>query len=156
MKNQVEHRPLLPLVLLSLTFLIVSINGFIGGYLMLSDPNGAPMGMPVSDLARTPFQNYTIPGIFLIMLWGFGSMIALMALWFRPQIPLFNRLMVRWTHEHWAWTFSVLMGIALLIWLTVQIFTLPAVAPIQIILYVLAFLMVGLPFIPQMRDYYHL
>lgn len=149
------RRPTLSLMVLSVCLLFLSINGFIGGYLMLSDPNGAPMGMPVSYLARTPFQNFFIPGLMLIFIWGCGSLLTLIGLWMRPQWAIFNRL-TGWTDQHWAWDLSIALGIALISWLTVQVFTLPAIAPIQIILYALAIVLVALPLFPQMRQYYHL
>ncbi len=147
-------RPQLPLLVVSICLVFLSINGFIGGVLMLADPNGSPMGMPVSDLARTPFQNFFIPGLALIVIWGGGSLLTLIGLWRRPQVPLLNRL-AGWTREHWSWALSVLLGIALFIWLTVQVFTLPQMAVIQYILYVLALLIAGVPLLPAMRRYYH-
>lgn len=149
------HRPTLALMLLTICLLFLGINGFVGGYFMLSDPNGAPMGMPVSDLARTPFQDYFIPGLLLVFIWGCGSLLALIGLWLRPQWSLLNRP-TYWTNEHWAWDLSLALGIALIIWLTVQVFTLPAVAPIQLMLYALALVLVVLPLLPQMRQYYRL
>jgi hypothetical protein len=148
-------RPLVPLVILSGCLLFLAINGLIGGYLMLRDPNGIPMGMPVSYLERTPFQNFLLPGIWLIFIWGCGSLVILVGLWMRPKWAVLE-LLTFWTHEHWAWVLSVILGIALLVWLTVQVFTLPAMAPIQYILYGLALLLVGLPLLPNMRQYYHI
>ena len=153
MNMKVAVRPYLPLLALSLCLLFLGINGLVGGYLMLMDPNGAPMGMPVSDLAQTPFQNYVVPGLILIFVWGCGSLLALIGLWLRPQLTLLN-LASRLTHEHWAWALSLVLGLALLVWLTVQVLTLPNVAPIQFILYVLAALLVVLPLLPKMRQYY--
>lgn len=149
------HRPFIPLLALTLCLLFLSINGVIGGVLMLSDPNGAPMGMPVSVLEYTPFQNFFLPGLWLIFIWGVGGLVALIGLWLRPEWLNFS-ILKRLTHEHWGWTLSVILGLALLVWLTVQVFTLPSLAPIQFILYGLAVLLIGLPLLPQMRQYYRL
>ncbi|MBW4439019.1 MAG: hypothetical protein KME04_17915 [Pleurocapsa minor GSE-CHR-MK-17-07R] len=153
MNTKRTRRPFIPMLALSLCLLFLGVNGIIGGYLMLRDPNGAPMGMPVSDLAQTPFQDFVIPGLILIIVWGGGSLLALLGLWLRPQWSLLN-ITSRWTHEHWAWALSLVLGLALLVWLTVQVLTLPNVAPIQFILYVLAILLVLLPLLPGMRRYY--
>ena len=125
------------------------------GVLMLADPNGAPMGMPVSDLERTPFDSYVIPGLVLLLLWGCGSLVTAFGLWRRPQWPLLIRL-TAWSGQHWAWAASIALGLALLVWLTVQVFTLPAVAVIQYILYALAALLIALPLLPSMRRRYRL
>jgi hypothetical protein len=154
MKTHTNHlRPWLPLLALSVCLVFLGINGFIGGYLMLSDPNGTPMGMPVSYLERTPFPNFYIPGLFLVFLWGCGSFVLLAGLWLRPRWSAFA-LLTFWTHEHWAWGLSVLLGLGLLVWLTVQVFTLPKMAVIQFILYALAVLLIVLPQLPPMRDYF--
>lgn len=155
MNNNMKHRPLLPMLLLSLCLIFLGINGFIGGYLMLRDPDGTVMGMPLSYLEKTPFQSWFIPGLWLIFIWGCGSFVILAGLWLRPKWLVFEAFL-NWTHEHWAWGLSVLLGLALLVWLTVQMFTLPEMAVIQLILYALAALLIALPLLPAMRDYFRL
>jgi hypothetical protein len=148
-------RPWTWLLILTICLLFLGVNGFIGGYLMLNDPYGAPMGMPVSMLERTLFQNFIVPGFWLIIVWGGGSFLALLGLWFRsPKTEL--DAVSRWTHEHWAWTLAEALGLGLLVWLTYQVFTLPAIAPIQYILFGLALLLVCIPLLPSMRSYYRL
>ena len=119
---------------------------------MLTNPN-APWGMPLSHLERTLFSDFTIPGLLLIVIWGLGSLVTLLGLWLRPQWSLFDDVL-QWTHEQWVWALPLLLGTGLLIWLTYQIFTLPAIAPIQYMLYGLAALLVVLPLLPAMRRYY--
>lgn len=154
MTNHISRqRPLLLLLILSLCLLVLGINGLVGGYLMLNDPNGAPMGMPVSQLERTPFQDFTIPGIILIVVWGLGSLVTLVGLWW-PTKPHWMNQLVSGFHVAWAWVLCVVLGFALFIWLTVQVFTLPQMAPPQYVLYVFACLMIALPFVPTMRRYY--
>jgi len=153
MKTINSHRPLPALIILSLCLLFLGINGIIGGYMMLSDPNGSPFGMSLSVLERTPFQNWIVPGLVLLFVWGCGSFAILLSLWLRPQLSIFEWL-ARITHEHWSWILSIGLGLALLVWLTYQLFTLPAVAPIQYILGALAVLLVVVPLLPGMRQYY--
>lgn len=147
------NRPLLPLLILSCCLFFVGFGGFVGGIAMLADPNGSPMDMPVSDLEATPFDSFLVPGIVLISVWGFGSLVILLSLWIRPNISLFDRISET-THEHWAWSLTLLLGSGLLVWLTVQVFTLPSVIPIQYVLYCLSILITGIPLLPNMRQYY--
>lgn len=153
MNTQNTHRPLYLLALLSLCLLFVGVGGFYGGIAMLGDPNGSPLGMPVSDLEVTPFQSYLIPGLILIFVWGCGSLLILASLWSRPQVALLDGFSHS-VHEHWAWGLTILLGLALIIWVTVQVFTLPAIAPIQYVMYCLSLLIAGIPLLPQMRQYY--
>jgi hypothetical protein len=144
-----QHRPIIPLLILSVCLIILALSGFAGGYEMLREPNGAPMGMPISVLEGTLFENYFVPGLLLIGIWGCGSVVTLIGLWLGPRWLHLSVL-----HEHWAWLFSVLLGLGLLVWLTYQVVTIPAIAPIQIILYGLACFLLTLPLFPPMRRYY--
>lgn len=155
MNNYATRRPLIPLLLLSACLVFLGVNGFVGGYLMLRDPYGAPMGMPVSMLENTIFDNFTVPGLCLIFIWGCGSLLTLLGLWLRPHWFGLDALSRR-LHQHWSWELSLLLGVGLLVWLIYQVFTLPEIAPIQIVLFVLAALLVLLPLHPAMRRYYRI
>lgn len=153
--NTVEkRRPLLPLLIVSVCLLFLGINGLIGGIVMLRDPNGEPFGLSVSVLQTTPFANFLVPGIVLLGVWGVGSLLVLSGLWLRWRVPLLDGL-IRLTHEDWPWEFTIVLGVALMIWLIVQVVTIPGVAPIQVVLFVMAALMIVVPLLPQMRQYYH-
>jgi hypothetical protein len=56
MNNNTKQRPLLPLLLLSLCLVFLGLNGLIGGYLMLRDPNGTVMGMPIPISNKPRFK----------------------------------------------------------------------------------------------------
>lgn len=155
MPQRVLYRPYLPLVLVSLCLLFLGVNGIFGGYLMVTDPNGTPMGMSVSDLAYTPFRNFTIPGLLLLGIWGCGSFVTLAGLWLRPQ-SVGKSLEQGVGNEHWAWVFCELIGTGLLVWLLFQLFTIPTIAPIQFILFGLAVILIALPLTRPMRRYYQL
>lgn len=148
-------RPTVWLLVLSVCLVLLAVNGFVGGYLMLADPNGTPMGMPVSLLERTGFQDFTIPGVLLIVIWGLGSLTTLIGLWARQSSPVFSTL-TDWTGEHWGWVASIVLGSGLFVWLVYQVLTLPEIAVIQYILFALALILIGLPLLPAMRRYYRL
>lgn len=154
MNNNTRRRPYISLVILSICLLFLGYSGFMGGYEMLKNPVN-PMGMPLSYLERTLFQDYFVPGLLLILLWGLGSLVTLIGLWRPWQLPLMMPFTL-WTHEHWAWGFAVLMGLGLIIWLTYQVVMMPAVATIQFILYGLAVLLIVIPLLPPMRRYYQI
>jgi hypothetical protein len=154
-QNRSTYRPYFPLILISLCLLFLGVNGIVGGYLMITDPNGTPMGMSVTDLAYTPFHNFFIPGLLLLGIWGCGSFVTLAGLWLRPQ-PLKDSLGQGIGNEHWAWVFCLLIGVGLFVWLLVQLFTIPTIAPIQFILFALAVVLIGLPLTGSVRRYYRL
>lgn len=146
---QKQYRPFIPLLLISICLVFLGINGVVGGYLMLADPNGTPMGLLISDLTYTPFQNFFIPGLLLLLVWGCGSFVTLIGLWLPLRQGSDSRAQGL-ANEHWAWLFCFAMGVGLVVWLFVQLLTIPNVAPIQYMLLGLAVLLIGLPLTQSM------
>ena len=74
--------------------------------MLISDPSGFSMQLSTDLLNQTPFDNYMVPGIILLVAVGFMSiMVAILAIRMSTKYPL------------WI----VLMGIILFIWLTAEI-----------------------------------
>ena len=80
------------------------------GVMFLQDPTGRVMQLPQGWIEATPFGSYLIPGLYLIAVNGLG-MLALAALTIR---------------RHWIapWLTGSL-GVGLIIWILVQIVTMP-------------------------------
>ena len=77
-----------------------------GGLALMAGPNGEILPLPVSALSGSPFANYFVPGAILFTILGIGPLGAAVLAWRRhPLAPLL--------------TFAV--GVALLVWLVVQI-----------------------------------
>lgn len=64
----------------ALRILLASLQVFIGlgavggGFMLILDPSGAAMGIPVSLLEGSIFRDYFIPGLFLFVVNGLGSL----------------------------------------------------------------------------------
>lgn len=56
--------------------LFTGINGIIAGILFIIDPTGKKMGMSISYLSNSPFLNYLIPGITLLIVNGLMNVIV--------------------------------------------------------------------------------
>ena len=80
------------------------------GWSFIQDPTGHALGIPQGWIESTVFGNYVIPGVYLLTMNGF-AMFALAALTVR---------------RHWIapWLTGVL-GVGLIIWIAVEIVTLP-------------------------------
>lgn len=66
---------------ISIVFLvIVCLTALIGGAALIFDPTGGLMGMSVDRLHASPFPDYLLPGIFLFVVIGFGTLVAIIAL----------------------------------------------------------------------------
>jgi hypothetical protein len=147
-----ERRPL-TLFLLSACLIFLSLGALYGGSRLLADVSGESFGMPASWLAGSIFPNYFIPGLFLFMVFGIGSLIVLYALWARPDIEWLSSI-TRPLHEHWAWLGTLLIGVALVVWIVIQYTTIQVFNPLQIVMGVLGVVIVVLDLLPGVRRYY--
>lgn len=77
-----------------------------GGIALMAGPQGEVLPLPVSALAGSPFVDYFVPGAILFTVLGLGPLIAARVSWRRH--PVAPRL-------------AAATGVALLIWLAVQI-----------------------------------
>ena len=84
------------------------------------------MGMPVSHLDGSPFSDYLIPGLILLLVLGVLPLVAAAGLWVRRS---------------WAWYVAFAVGCGLMIWILVEITIIPY-DPLQIVFGVIGALIV--------------
>lgn len=97
-------KTLLALVLGLLLFL--GITALVGGYLLISDPSGEALKMPLELLNGTPFGSYLFPGIILLLTSGLSGLIIA---W----------LTIKKVKAYPVWI--ILQGVVLLIWLSAEL-----------------------------------
>ena len=112
-----------------------------GGLSFVISPSGELLQIPLSLLNNTPFDNYLIPGIILLICIGLYPTIV--------SFGLFNR-----KENHWSWTGSVYIGIMLIIWMDVQVMLIGYNAIIQFIYAILGVLTVICALIPSVKNFY--
>lgn len=87
---------------------LVALGAIPAGYLMLAEPDGKSLGMTVDVLAGTPFKDFFIPGLFLFTVNGLcnlaGSVLCFFKFSYAPAI-------------------GIALGSALVIWISVQVFS---------------------------------
>jgi hypothetical protein len=88
------------------------------GIQLIADPTGASVGFPAGWIEATPFGSYIVPGLYLLLVNGFGMVI------------LAGLTVAR----HWTapWLTGVL-GTGLVIWIGVQLFVMPEFSFLQAI-----------------------
>jgi hypothetical protein len=59
------------------------LGAFYGGIMLIADPSGAKLKMPLSLLEHSPFSNFLIPGIVLVIVNGIFSFVTLMGLYLK-------------------------------------------------------------------------
>ena len=151
MTPQAYTRPV-NLYTLTVCLTILAVGALYGGYALLADVTGGILEIPQAWLAGTPFSDYLIPGLFLFVVFGIGSLVVMFALWARPNIGLFNGL-TKLTHEHWAWAATFALGVILVLWIVIQYLLLQRFHPLQALMAGLGVVIVALDLLPEMRSY---
>ena len=99
----------------------LGVGAIPAGIMFIIAPDGRLLGIPTSALARSPFTSYLIPGILLLVINGICPFINIYALTRRPTWPLLD-----WLGEpfgrHWSFTTSTLQGIALVVWVSYEMY----------------------------------
>jgi hypothetical protein len=104
-------------------------------------------------LDQTPVHTYLLPGLFLLGVYGVGVLLLMIGLLWRPQPGPVARLDARLGH-HWAWIGTIAVGAVLVLWIVYEFFVLPDVLWLQPVLIGLGLVMVGVPLLRSMRDWY--
>lgn len=105
----------------------------------MADPSGDLMGLPLVLLESVNLQTYLLPSMFLFVVMGILPLVATVGL-LRAQKS--------------AWIVTVGLSILLILWICSQIILWGAPIPIQIIYLVIGVVLLGLCFIPSIREYY--
>ncbi|MFZ4522203.1 MAG: hypothetical protein ACOYNC_10880 [Bacteroidales bacterium] len=116
---RLQKRPF-TLWLLVLLLVIQSLGGLYGGLSLVLSPTGAMMKMPVSMLEGSPFGTFLVPGFILLLVLGVLPGILAYALISLPAWRWPDLLNI-YKGIHWAWTYTLYLGIMLVIWILVEI-----------------------------------
>jgi hypothetical protein len=116
---------------------ILAVNAIGGGIAILRQPDGALFKMTPRNLAGSPFPDFFVPGLFLLVVLGFGSAATALLLWKRPGRT--------------ARLLAAGIGATLLVWLGVQIAIIGYYGFVQLFCVVLAAAILGSLRLPQAR-----
>jgi hypothetical protein len=138
-KDSTNRRPATVWTLMLLVGFL-SLSGFHGGIALLRDPSGGLIGFPAEMIKRLPIQNYMLPGLFLLVIYGCGGAFVVYGLASRSKR---------------ARSAAILLGIILLVWIVVQVWLLgPPVAVLQIIYFVLGTAIAGVSWLPSVKRHH--
>jgi len=112
------------ILLILLAFLGLGAIG--GGGALIVSPTGKLLGMPLSMLKNSPFNNFFVPGIILFSIFGITPIMLIFFLLKRTEYKLVEKFNF-FTDMHWAWTCSIYIAFALIIWIQIEMMFLSAV-----------------------------
>ncbi len=105
-----------------LMFLILfqMISAIPTGWLMIIDPSGNKLGLPIEILRYSPFSNFLIPGLFLFFVLGIFPLIVLYGLVRKNKSIVLEKINL-YKNYHWSWTFSYYVGVLIVLWINMQL-----------------------------------
>ena len=86
--------------------MLIGIGAVPAGIAMISDPSGRSLGMPLEMLVNSPFADFLVPGVFLLVVNGIGSLLG--------GIASFNR-------HRYAGEIAAGLGTFLVVWIAAQV-----------------------------------
>lgn len=109
-------------IILGLLQTFIALTALAGGFMFVKDPSGAAMGFHVSMLEGSIFPNYLIPGLFLFLVNGLGSLIG---------------ALLSFTKKRSAGPAAIVLGVILLAWLVIQVIAIRTINWVQGLYFVL-------------------
>jgi hypothetical protein len=144
-----KHANLFKAVLVSLLGFL-SIGALFGGIVFILKPDGSVYGIPTDILQGSPFKDFLIPGIILLVTFGLIPVYIIYALIRKPENRYLQKLNLLYDH-HFAWTFTIYIGLALIIWINIQTLIINAVDLLHTIYSSLGILIVCVALLPKTR-----
>ena len=128
----------------------LSIGALFGGIVFIFKPDGSMYGIPTDILKGSPFKDFLIPGIILLVTFGLIPVYIIYALIRKPENRFLQKLNLLYDH-HFAWTFTIYIGLGLIIWINIQTLIINAVDLLHTIYSSLGILIVCIALLPKTR-----
>lgn len=130
--------------------LFIAVSALPAGYSMIRDPSGVDLGFPPGTLQSALFPDYLVPGLFLFLVLGIGSLLGALFLLVRPNWQWMERVNP-FRHERWQWTWALAIGCVLMVWIVVQMVSVTLFSMLQPMIFGFGAAIVALLFAPSMR-----
>ncbi len=132
---------------------ILGLGAIFGGGSLIISPSGKLLGMPLTMLEHSPFNDFLIPGIILFFVLGVAPVALVFALLAKPKSKLAELLNI-YGDMHWSWTCSIFTAFALIIWIQLEMVFLQAVHWSHTLYMFLALSILFVALLPQVRNLY--
>lgn len=106
--------------LLIALLVFLGVNAMVAGAAFVLSPDGHLIRMPLSQLSRSPFVDFRIPGLLLFVFIGLFPILAAYGLWKNPRWAWLE-VLNPFRQFHWSWAASIGAGVTLIVWITAQV-----------------------------------
>ena len=151
MRNPVTRRPFAVSALIFLQ-VFLGLNGLVGGIAFVLAPDGHLLQMPFSHLQNTPFADFLIPGLLLLLFLGVYPIAAAYSLCVQPAWRWPDALNP-FKQVHWSWSGSLAAGVIAIIWIIVQVLWIP-LGFLHIFIFGWGILILVVTLLPSVREYF--
>jgi hypothetical protein len=152
--NTMKYRPVVVYILFILMF-FQSVSGIAGGLVLVIGPDGTILHMPLSSLAGSPFHDFLIPGLCLLVLLGLIPGMTAWGLFRKPKSRWFGFFNI-YTNRHWSWAYSLYVGLMLIFWMDIEVMVVGYGSLLQAVYGILGLLIVSLTLLPRVMKHYKL
>ena len=107
----------------------IGLGALGGGIMLVIDPSGSALGVPLSFLEGSPFPDYLIPGIFLLVVNGVGSLIG---------------AGYSFSRKRYAQEIAIVLGSILVAWIVIQVIIIRSFSWLHVLYFILGVLELGI------------
>lgn len=122
------------------------------GFALAIDPTGSLVSMHTEVLIGSPFRDFRIPGMILLVVLGMGALFLATALHRMPAWSLGSALNP-FKGRHWVWCATMAYGCALMIWISTQVIMIGFDSWLQPFHFCIGLAFAVLPLSPSMRSH---
>ena len=116
----------------------IGLGALGGGFMLVRDPSGSALGVPLSLLEGSPFPDFLIPGMFLLAVNGVGSMIG---------------AGLSFTRRRYAQEIAIVLGAILVAWIVIQVVIIRSFSWLHVLYFILGVVELGIGFYIRRRRF---
>ena len=116
----------------------IGLGALAGGYGLVSDPSGNALGLPSSFIEGSPFSDFLIPGLFLLIVNGFGSLVG---------------AFLSFTRRRYAQEIAIALGAILVLWIVMQIIIISSFHWMHVLYFILGIVELGIGLFIKRRQF---
>lgn len=116
----------------------IGLGALGGGFMLVKDPSGSELGLPISLLEGSLFPDFLIPGIFLLAVNGIGSLIG---------------AGLSFTGRRYAQEIAIFLGAILVAWILIQVVIISSFNWLHVLYFILGVVELGLGLYIRRRQF---